>query len=161
MNRTSTAFTGGGLTSRPTRASHPAAGQTAGRQTAGPVRFGTSTVDVDAGRTPDRSGRPGRGRKGPKPAKPQFRKLVLVDPESLARALETRSQIAPAQPLDEAVRKIAEDVGAEGAGVDRVIGWTTELKAGVIGDLKRIDRMKLAREMYRYWRPGAPVTTAF
>ena len=157
MNRTSTALAGPGTAARPAR---PTFG-TKPTFSAKPTFASAPTLNRSASDRPsDRpSSRPGRSAKRPK--KPQFRKLVLVDPESLARALETRSQIAPAQPLDEAVRKIAEDVGAEGPGVDRVIGWATEFGRRTVGDLKRIDRMKLAREMYRLWRPGAPVSAGF
>ena len=87
----------------------------------------------------------------------KYRKLVLVDQESLNRAVETRQKLTPQQPVVEAVRKIATDVGVDESGVERVMGWGGESWPRTVGELRRADRMKLAREMYRFWRPGAAV----
>ena len=90
----------------------------------------------------------------------KYRRLVLVDLESLNRALETRKSLAPDQPLVQAVRKIAESVGVDEAGVERVMGWGGEKWPATVGEMRRPDRIKLAREMYRFWQPGAGLGSA-
>ena len=87
----------------------------------------------------------------------KYRHLVLVDLESLGRALESRQKLTPDQPLIQAVRKIADDVGVDEAGVERVMGWGGGKWPDTVGGLRRVERIKLAREMYRFWQPGAAV----
>lgn len=88
-----------------------------------------------------------------------LRRLVSSGSIDLVESLTARQYLLPHQPLAEALRAAADELGCCPQAVDRAVRWLQIDASQPVGRLRRSELLQLARSIQRFWRHTASEAT--